>query len=126
MLEALLIVAVVIGFFWAARSRELFCISVRDGKLLVVRGSLPSGLLADFQSVLSQPPVRRGTVKGIRQERGGSIHASGDIDEWREQRLRNIFKLYPASQLRAAPVANDRTIGQLLGIAWVAWLLDRR
>jgi hypothetical protein len=32
---------------------------------------------------------------------------------------------YPASQLRQAPAVQQPTLGQLSGIAWLAWILDR-
>jgi len=51
---------------------------------------------------------------------------SGDIDEGRAQRLKNCFRLYPISMLRSAPIVGRPTLGQVLGIAWLAWLLDRR
>jgi hypothetical protein len=40
--------------------------------------------------------------------------------------MRNVFALYPASQLRQAPAIAQPTLGQLMGVAWLAWLLDRR
>ena len=33
--------------------------------------------------------------------------------------------LYPESQLRAAPPIKSPTLGQLTGLAWLAWMLDR-
>ena len=39
--------------------------------------------------------------------------------------MRNTFMLYPASQLRQAPAIQQPTLGQLSGIAWLAWMLDR-
>jgi len=61
----------------------------------------------------------------LKTEHGGRLVVSGAIDERTEQRLRNLFALYPASQLRKAPAIAKPTFGQLLGIAWLAWLLDR-
>ncbi len=126
MTYVILLVAAVVGYIWFMRSRELFRISVRDGKQLLVRGRAPGGLMTAFSDVVSNPPVVRGTIIAYRTPGGASIDVSGDIDEWREQRLRNIFNLYPASQLRAAPIGDNRTFGQVLGIAWLAWLLEDR
>ncbi len=47
------------------------------------------------------------------------------MDEGRLQRLRNAFALFPTSKLRAAASVARPTLGQVLGIAWLAWLLDR-
>ena len=56
----------------------------------------------------------------------GHLSCSGDIDEGREQRMRNAFMLYPATKLRQAPAVKEPSLGQVLGVAWLAWLLDRR
>ena len=40
--------------------------------------------------------------------------------------MRNAFMLYPASKLRQAPAVKEPTFGQILGLAGLAWLLDRR
>jgi hypothetical protein len=121
-----LLAAAVIIVYLAARDRELFCLSVRDGRVLIVRGRIPAGLLSDIRDVIKRPTVARATIRGVKQEEGARLAVSGTIDEGRAQRLRNIFHLYPISQLRAAPAIARPTLGQMLGIAWLAWLLERR
>jgi hypothetical protein len=121
----LVAVGIVVGLWWFTRSSELFCVSVRAGKVLVVRGRVPGSLLADIQSAVRRPQVGRATIRAIKGEHGAYLSFSGQLDEGREQRLRNIFALYPASQLRSAPLIKQPSLGQLLGIAWLAWLLDR-
>jgi hypothetical protein len=118
-------VALVVGVWWLSRASELFYISVRDGKALVVRGRVPVSMLQEFKETVSKPLVKRGTIRAFKTESGGQLSCSGDIDDGREQRMRNTFMLYPASQLRHAPAINKPTLGQLAGIAWLAWLLDR-
>jgi Protein of unknown function (DUF3634) len=115
-----------VAYLWIARARELFCLSVRDGQVLVVRGRIPGGLLSDIRDVVSKPVVRRATIRAEKREHGARLSVFGGIDEGRVQRLRNIFRLYPLSNLRAAPAVADPTLGQVLGIAWLAWLLRRR
>jgi hypothetical protein len=125
MLLSLVAVAAVVAWVWYQRSCELFCVSVREGRVLVVRGRIPQGLLNDFHDVVAaDPSVGRGAIRAVKEENGARLSLSG-IDEWREQRLRNLFHLYPMSQLRAASPLNRRTIGQWLGVAWIAWLFDR-
>lgn len=119
-------VAIAAAVWWAGRATELFYVSVRDGKVLVVRGRVPVSLLQDFAEAVKEPVVRRGAIKAWRSGDGGQLACSGDIDEGREQRMRNAFMLYPASKLRQAPAVKEPTFGQILGVAWLAWLLDRR
>ena len=82
--------------------------------MLLVRGRAPNGFTSEARA-----------IRGLKTERGGRLVVSGDIDERTEQRLRNLFALYPASQLRQAPAIEKPTLGQLLGIGWLAWMLDR-
>jgi hypothetical protein len=112
-------------YTWLSRSSELFCLSVRNGRVLLVRGRIPGGLLSDVRDVVAKPSVARATIRAVKQEHGARLAMSG-IDEGRQQRLRNIFRLYPISNLRAAPPIAKPTWGQVLGIAWLAWILDRR
>ncbi len=106
------------------RAGELFYISVRDGKVLVVRGRVPVSMLQEFRECVGKPIVKRGSIKAFKTEYGGQLSCSG-IDEGREQRMRNTFMLYPAAKMRLAPQQKDRTIGQLAGLAWLAWMMDR-
>jgi hypothetical protein len=118
-------VAVVVGVWWFTRVGELFYISVRDGKALVVRGRVPVSLLQELKEIVANPKVKRGSIRAFKTETGGQLSCGGDIDDGREQRMRNTFMLYPASQLRQAPAIARPTLGQLSGIAWLAWMLDR-
>ncbi|HEY4179036.1 MAG TPA: DUF3634 family protein [Kofleriaceae bacterium] len=124
MLIAVICCLLVVGLLMM-RGNELFLISVRNGKVLVVRGRVPVSLLQDFREIVNRPTVKRGTIKARKTEYGTQIFVSGDIDEGREQRMRNTFQFYPASKLRSAPIDKERTMGQLTGIVWLAWILDR-
>jgi hypothetical protein len=126
MMIVVVLAALVVGVWWLTRANELFYVSVRDGKVLVVRGRVPVGLLQAFAETVKEPVVRRGSIKAWKTEAGGQLACSGDIDEGREQRMRNAFMLYPASKLRQAPAVEKPSLGQVLGLAWLAWLLDRR
>jgi hypothetical protein len=120
----LAVVAVVLYFAW--RSAEIFCVSVRSGRALVIRGRVPPALLRAIREIVaSQPEVTHGTIRAVRGEHGARLTAGGAIDDGRLQRLRNAFGLFPTSKLRAASPVARPTLGQVLGIAWLAWLLDR-
>jgi hypothetical protein len=126
MMIVVVLAALVAGVWWLTRANELFYVSVRDGKVLVVRGRVPVGLLQAFAEAVKEPVVRRGGIKAWKDAGGGQLGCDGDIDEGREQRMRNAFMLYPASKLRQAPAVDKPSLGQVLGFAWLAWLLDRR
>ena len=120
------VVAGLVAYLVLQRVREVFCVSVRNGRVLVVRGRIPQGLLNDFHAAVSNAPaVAWGSIRAVRTAEGARLQVSG-VDEGREQRLRNVFHLYPVSRLRLAERPADRSLGQLLGIAWLAWLLQPR
>jgi hypothetical protein len=125
MFVVLVILAAAVLVWWASRKNELFCVSVRGERVLVVRGRIPGGLLSEFREALRNRPPARATIRAVRGPGGCQLVFGGDLDEGRQQRLRNCFALYPASQLRAAPPIENASLGQLLGIVWLAWLLDR-
>lgn len=125
---ATLLVLVLGGLvFWFAleRAGELFCVSMRDGRLLVVRGAVPPSLLHDLGDVLKRAGVRSATVRAVRSSGHARLVARG-VDDRVLQRLRNTLGVHPIHKLRAAPLPSSRNLGQLLGIVWLAWLLTGR
>jgi hypothetical protein len=121
---ALLAVAVVVGLWWVTRTRELFRVVVRRGKVSA-SGRIPRGLLNDFAEIVRRPEVRYAMIRAVSDEHGAYLAVSGQVDEGRKQRMRNVFALYPASQLRSAPAIKKPTLGQLAGIAWIASFFGR-
>ena len=129
-LLALLVVLALVALIAVALSRanELFCVSVRDGRCLVVRGQIPTALLQDFRDVVARAGLPRATIRGVREGGRPRLLVSG-ADDFTAQRLRNPFgasRWGRVAGLEAAPAERrDRNLGQLLGIAWLAWLLTR-
>src|SRR5262245_20209797 len=97
-----------------SRAAEIFCVSVRDGRALVIRGRVRPPLLRAIREIVAEPPVVAATVRAVRGEHGARLVARGKIDEGRVQRLRNAFGLYPVSKLRAAARVRHPTLGQVL------------
>jgi hypothetical protein len=108
------------------RINELFLISVRGGRALVIRGRVPAALLRDLNDVIENASVEQASIRAVRTTSHARLVVRG-VDEAVEQRLRNTFGVHPASKLRAAQApASDRNFGQLLGWTWLAWLLHSR
>ncbi len=64
----LLVGVVVVAILYAAsRASELFYLSVRNGRVLVVRGRIPGGLLSDIREVVGKPAVARATIRATKQ-----------------------------------------------------------
>jgi len=116
----------VVFFLWSMRRREIFRIEVREGRAEVVRGRVPPGMLGEIRALVAQPPpVRRATIFAFRGLSAARIYASGDLDASRQQRIRNIFSLYPTAQLRVAEEPESRSVWEMLGLM-IKWLIGRR
>lgn len=125
-MELLLVAAVaLLLFLWFQRSTELFSLSWRKGELRLVRGSIPPMLRSDLAQALSQMRVERCSVTARKEEQGARLSVSG-IDDFGAQRLRNIFQLYPVSQLRAATAPAHGKLLRWVGFTSLVWLLGRR
>lgn len=124
--QILFIVGVAVALFlWFQRSTELFSLSWRSGELRLVRGRLPPMLRADFTQALTQMRVERCDLTAHKAEHGARLSSSG-TDDFSTQRLRNIFQLYPVSQLRAATAPQHNRLLRFLGLSSLLWLFGRR
>ena len=118
-------IVIIIGLFIAARMNELFCVSVREGRVMVLRGRVPPSLVHDIIDIVKRQKIQHGTVRGIRSDGHARLVASG-IDDGTTQRMRNVFGQHPLQKYRALPAAKTtRNIGQVLGVAWLAWVLAK-
>lgn len=117
-----LVLGLGVGWLVMDRIGEIFCISVRDGRCLVVRGRIGGNLLEGIADVVRRAGVKRATIRAVKGEHHARLALRG-IDEGTGQRLRNVFGTHPVQKLRQAPLATKRNLGQLLGVAWLAWLL---
>ncbi len=119
-------VAALIGFA-VRRGSELFVLSIRDGRVMVLRGALPGRLLHDLQDVIAaSPPVAHGSVRATFGRGSPALDITGAIDDSRAQRLRNVFHIMPEAKLRNAMPPSNRNWGQRLGIPALAWYLRSR
>lgn len=119
----LLALAALALLFWLQRSAELFTLSWRRNELRLVRGRIPPMLKADLAQALTQMRVQRCTVTARKEEQGARL--SANLDDFTAQRLRNIFQLYPLSQLRSAPAPSHNRLLRFLGFSSLVWLLGR-
>jgi hypothetical protein len=105
LLVVLALLALVVA---ATRARQLCVLSVRAGKLLVMRGGLPGSLL----EALADGERARLDARGLSPET--------------LQRARNVLGTYPLVRLLNAPRPRDRNLGQVLGLPSLAFWLRAR
>lgn len=128
----ILVIAAVVAVVALALSRanELFCVSVRRGRCLIVRGQVPPSLWRELRDVMGRAKVS-GTVRAVKSGGQPRVVFSGGIDSGTQQRVRNAFGAMGFGHLKASAPApsssgRSRNLGQLLGFAWLAWLLAGR
>lgn len=121
----LLLLAIAALWFVSARARELCVLSVRQGKLLVMRGSLPASLLEALGDIVARAATRRGTIRVLRGGESARLETAG-LDEFAAQRARNVLGTYPMPRLLAAPAPVRRNLGQRLGVASLGWWMAER
>lgn len=115
------LVAALFFFVFVPRMNELFLVSVRNGKLLVVRGHVSIRMKQDLTDIVRRAKVRSASIRAVRSSGHARLVVRG-VDEGVAQRMRNAFGTHPEQKLRAARPPGPRNLGQWLGIAWLAWL----
>jgi len=120
----LALVALVLVVIVVSRANELFVLSARDGRVLVLRGKIPRDLERELSALLRQSRAT-GQLRALRQ--GGATRLvgrglGGDL----EQRLRNVFFASRFAKLRwlGGRDRRPRNLGQRLGWDWLAWQLE--
>lgn len=111
-----------VGYIVFTRVNEIFCLSVRNGRVLLVRGTCPNALSHDLEDVMRRANVQRATIRAVKAEGHARLVTSG-VDDGVAQRCRNAFGTHPIHQLRSETSDRRRNLGQILGFAWLAWLL---
>lgn len=124
--QGTLAVLALLALVWAAtRARELCVLSVRNGRTLLMRGSLPASLLEALADVVARDRARRGVVRVLRDGERARLEARGLGPEGL-QRARNVLGTYPLARLLNPPRPRRPNLGQRLGIAPLAWYLEER
>jgi hypothetical protein len=107
------------------RGNEIFYVSIREGRALLIRGRIPPSLFTQIADVARRAGVRNATVTAHKGDGRARLTTTG-FGEGDAQRLRNVFGLHPIHALRAAPLRRPENLGQVLGIAWLAWMFVGR
>lgn len=116
-----------VAYLVISRANELFCVSIRGGACLVVRGRVPPKLWRELVTTAQVNGITRGTIRAVKE--GGAARLVTDgISPEITQRLRNSVGSAGLSAMRVSQTGSgaSRNLGQLLGIVWLAWMLDRR
>lgn len=90
-----------------SRSSELFVLRVELGRVDLVRGRLPHGLLSDVRDVFERSQetgrVRVTVLRGV-----ATVNVRGAISPVTVQKLRNVIGNVPLQRIRAGSVRGGR------------------
>lgn len=136
MIYALIAVAALIAWLVLERSNELFVLSWRggsvdgrepgsNGEMRLVRGSVPGRLRIDLADALKSMKVKSTKLRVTKTPQGATITASG-LDDFHVQRLRNILRLFPLSQLRSSTAPTQNRLLRVFGFSSLVWLFGSR
>jgi hypothetical protein len=101
LIAALLLSVAVLSHHRATRG--VVVLTVRDGAVIRVRGTIPAPVLTDVREVLAGSGAR-GTIRAI--DGGGrtaKIELEGAFSPQVSQRIRNVLGTVPVSRLRQGP-----------------------
>lgn len=93
----------VLGFAWMlfaiTRSRHLFALRVRKGKIVSIKGRIPSATIGELQDVFANTDTH-GTLTGTAESGRVRVDFSGTIHSNVMQRARNVVGLFPLTRYR--------------------------
>ena len=125
MLFVLAFAAFVAAWVALERSNELFVLSWRDGEMRLVRGVVPGRLRFELGDALKRMKVKSTRLRVAKSEGGARLTASG-LDDFTTQRLRNIVRLFPLSQLRSGTAPAQNKLLRVFGFTALLWLFGSR
>ncbi len=96
-----LVLFVLVVIVSVERTRRLFVVEARGGRIVRLSGRAPAELSSDIEDVLSRA---RATGTVVLRLEGGRVvvRAERGIDETTAQRLRNVVGRFPVARLRTA------------------------
>jgi hypothetical protein len=83
----------------ALRAITIARLSVRDGKVEVVRGGIVPPVLADLRDIARRPPIERLEIDIVRSSGRAEVRLRGRVSAEQAQRLRNVVGSVPLARL---------------------------
>lgn len=92
-MHLIILILFVVGLFYLlSRGTSVFQLTVINGEITQSKGSISGKLLNDFESALSKSD--NGKIMGKKSSQEIKLAFSGNIGDFTQQRIRNIFGVY--------------------------------
>jgi hypothetical protein len=90
------LVLVIVGatIFVLIRSKPVFVMIIRAGKIKSYRGRIPRGFKEDCEHLVSELSLKRGTIRGVRKAGKVTLRFSFLIPKSCHQRFRNTWHFH--------------------------------
>lgn len=106
-----------------SRAHELYCVSVRGGKALLVRGNLPANVHHEVERLLGSTPDEV-VIRGFEREGQVSVEVAG-ASAFEAGQLRSLLGNLGSEDLPPR-LPHDRRLRRVLGYIWLSWWLEAR
>lgn len=107
-----------------SRAHELYCVSVRGGRSLVVRGSLPASTQKEVDQVFAGSPSDQVLIRAFDREGVVQLTVTGASDD-ETRRLERLLEGLGPDEL-PPPLPWQKSWWRFLGFVWLAWWMDGR
>ena len=87
-----LVIVIAAGLYFLNQTANVFVVAIRNGEIAQVRGNVTKNLVNDFAEATKN--VKEGKIIGKKRGNSVQLQFRGDIGEFTQQRLRNIFGLH--------------------------------
>lgn len=123
MFQLVILAAIGLGvWLWWRHKNSMFSITIRNGRVESCSQGAPASFVHGVRDIVAFPPVQSAKITASRGENGAQLRFSGDIDEGRAQRIRNVFRLTPAAQFTSGQT--PFTWSNLFKVSFVASILS--
>ncbi len=92
-MHIIVLLVVIVGVIYLLnRSAAVFQLTVENGEITKTKGNISNKLISEFETALSKHD--QGKIIGSKSLRDIRLSFSGNINEFSQQRVRNIFGIY--------------------------------
>ncbi|GAB1265550.1 hypothetical protein NBRC116493_29090 [Aurantivibrio infirmus] len=92
-MHIIVLLVVIVGVIYLLnRSAAVFQLTVENGEITKTKGNISNRLISEFETALSKHD--QGKIIASKSSRDIRLSFSGNMNEFTQQRIRNIFGIY--------------------------------
>jgi hypothetical protein len=96
-----LFILAVLWWWWGLKQASiLFTVTVRDGKVVRVRGRIPPRLMGEIKDIVARAGVTQAKFRATSRDGQPILHFEGEMDPNLAQQMRNVVGQFTVGQIR--------------------------